>query len=234
MLNKERETMEILQSIPFTIKREDVIKALQMGRTPESVEMIIDDLLPQSESAANPKALFKVSYIENRNEDTIHIDGREFKSRVLSRNLERVERIFPYVVTAGRELDAIEIDKNDIMRMYCFDAIKELILEAAILHLEEYIKGEFTPGIMAHMNPGSLSDWPITQQKILFSLFGDVEELIGVRLTESFLMDPIKSVSGIHFPTEFDFKSCMLCTRHPCIKRKAAFDPEMAKNYNKK
>ena len=37
-------------------------------------------------------------------------------------------------------------------------------------------------------------------------------------------MDPIKSVSGIHFPTEIDFKSFMLCKRASCPKRKAKYE----------
>ena len=139
-------------------------------------------------------------------------------------------QLYQPLVIILQETPMLESRGDRLLQMTFEDQLKALIF----FHLEEHIKEDFTPGIMSHMNPGSLSDWPITQQKILFSLFGDVEELIGVRLTESFLMDPIKSVSGIHFPTEFDFKSCMLCTRYPCVKRKAAYDPEMAKNYNKR
>ncbi len=81
---------------------------------------------------------------------------------------------------------------------------------------------------------GAGDDWPITQQKELFSLFGGrekVEELIGVRLTDSFLMVPIKSVSGIFFPTEIRFESCQICPREQCIGRRAAYDPEVVKKY---
>jgi len=81
------------------------------------------------------------------------------------------------------------------------------------------------------MNPGSLESWPITQQKELFSLFGNVEELIGVKLTDSCVMFPLKSVSGIYFPTEINFESCQLCPREKCIGRRTPYDPELAKKY---
>ena len=224
--------MEILDKIPFSINVEEVIKYLHLRKNTQSIENSIRDLLDEAHEIANPKALYKESYIESRDLDSVNIERIQFKSKVLAKNLENAERVFPYVVTAGRELDNIEIDKNDFMRVFCFDAIKEMILESALHYLEKYLFEKFSPGTMAHMNPGSLSDWPISQQPVLFSLFGDEKDLIGVRLTESYLMDPIKSVSGIYFPTEVDFKSCMLCERHPCIKRRAPYNPEMAKKYN--
>ncbi len=82
------------------------------------------------------------------------------------------------------------------------------------------------------MNPGSLEDWPITQQKQLFSIFGNVEDLIGVKLTDSFLMIPRKSVSGIYFPTEVMFYSCQLCQRKNCEERQAPYDKSLEDKYS--
>jgi hypothetical protein len=81
------------------------------------------------------------------------------------------------------------------------------------------------------MSPGSLKDWPITEQKILFSSLGDVESAVGVRLTGSFLMIPRKSVSGIYFPTEIPFLSCQLCPREKCPSRQAAYDRKLVAKY---
>jgi hypothetical protein len=44
-----------------------------------------------------------------------------------------------------------------------------------------------------------------------------------VRLTESMLMIPRKSVSGIFFPSEEGFVACQLCERENCPSRKAPF-----------
>ena len=74
------------------------------------------------------------------------------------------------------------------------------------------------------MNPGSLPDWPITEQAKLFSLLGDVKALIGVTLTESMLMLPTKSVSGVYFETERNFENCELCARENCPGRRKPFD----------
>ncbi len=89
---------------------------------------------------------------------------------------------------------------------------------------------------MSRMAPGSgaADVWPITQQKELFSIFGNVEDLIGVKLTDKYLMIPIKSVSGIFFPTKCKFESCQLCPRERCVGRKAPYDPDLVKKYRGK
>jgi len=81
------------------------------------------------------------------------------------------------------------------------------------------------------MSPGSLKDWPINEQKKLFSILGDVESSLGVTLTPSFLMIPRKSLSGIYFPSEIPFLSCQLCPRQSCPSRQAAFDHKLAEKY---
>jgi hypothetical protein len=75
------------------------------------------------------------------------------------------------------------------------------------------------------MNPGSgdADVWPIQQQRELFSLLGDVQGELGVSLTESCLMVPNKTVSGLIFPTEIDFESCQVCKRKDCPNRRAPY-----------
>jgi hypothetical protein len=74
------------------------------------------------------------------------------------------------------------------------------------------------------MSPGSLGEWPLSQQRPLFASLGDVAGAIGVRLSESLLMVPAKSVSGVCFPTEESFESCQLCPREDCPGRRAPYD----------
>jgi hypothetical protein len=81
------------------------------------------------------------------------------------------------------------------------------------------------------MDPGSLEDWPITEQPKLFSIFGDTERLVGVRLTGSMLMVPRKSISGILFPSEEGFSSCQLCERAACPARRTPFDAALAAKF---
>jgi hypothetical protein len=221
----------IMTDVPFDITDEGVFETLKITRRNPTIERAVREAIEAVKGVARPKVLFKISYIERRGDDSLAIDGVEFKSRILRINMEKAERVFPYVATAGRELESLSVPKDDFMKTFCVDAVKELVLNAALGHFERRLAEMYALGPMAHMNPGSLGDWPVSEQPRLFELFGNVEELIGVRLRESHLMDPLKSVSGIYFPTEVNFKSCMLCSRHACIRRRAEYDPHIAARY---
>jgi hypothetical protein len=79
------------------------------------------------------------------------------------------------------------------------------------------------------MSPGSgdVEIWPVSQQKELFAILDGVTPHIGVRLTDSMLMIPNKSVSGIVFPTEVDYRGCQVCHRQNCPNRSAPFDEDL-------
>jgi hypothetical protein len=108
------------------------------------------------------------------------------------------------------------------------DTIKEMALGASTSYLRNHLKEKYLLGRLSSMNPGAgdVATWPIEQQQLLFSVFGNVEELIGVRLTDTHLMIPNKSVSGLFFPTEVPFESCMVCQRKNCPGRRAHYDPD--------
>jgi hypothetical protein len=60
-------------------------------------------------------------------------------------------------------------------------------------HLEKHLSKRFGLNTLSDMGPGQL-DWPITEQRQLFSILGDVRDKIGVMLTDHTLMIPRKSI----------------------------------------
>jgi hypothetical protein len=120
---------------------------------------------------------------------------------------------------------------KDLLEQYYLETIGDMALRSSRQYLEKYLKRHFGLGQLSRMNPGSLKDWPITEQKPLFSLFSGGEDLIGVRLTENMLMIPRKSVSGIFFPTEVTFFSCQLCPREGCPGRQAPYEETLREKY---
>jgi hypothetical protein len=99
-------------------------------------------------------------------------------------------------------------------------------LTVAASRLVEHLTQRFLLSKTAAMSPGSgdVDVWPIEQQKELFALLGDVKQQIGVELTDSYLMWPNKTISGIRFATQVDFRSCQVCRRENCSNRAAALD----------
>jgi len=194
----------------------------------------IEDLKALAREAGRigkPKALYGIGYVETRGEDFVVIDGARFKSRVLRVNLDKVHRVFPYIATGGRELDSWARSLEDMVHRFWADALCEMALGEALQVLNTHLEERYRIGRSSSMSPGSLGDWPIEEQIPLFSLLGNTEETAGVSLTESLLMVPLKSVSGIRFPSEEGFESCELCPRDDCPGRRAAYDKAL---YEKK
>jgi hypothetical protein len=191
----------------------------------------IQTLLEIAEPLISAKAVYKVCYIEEKLANTVMIDGVRFSSRVLRKNLEKVGRVFPYVVTIGARLEQKADAYTDLLEKYYLDVIGNVGLTEARKHLEDHLRSRFALEGLSYMSPGSLADWPIEEQRPLFSILKGAEISIGVRLTENLLMIPRKSVSGIYFPTEVTFYSCQLCPRQHCEGRKARYNEDLAKEY---
>jgi hypothetical protein len=223
--------METLDRIPLELNTAELLNRMRLRKESKTFEDATQELVERARPIARPRALYSICYVEHKGEDSVSLDGTVFTSRVLAKNLEKAERVFPYVVTCGRELDEIQIPSSDLVKYYCWEEIKALAMNTARRYLNDYLTSKYALGQMSRMAPGSLNDWPVTQQAQLFSLLGDVEAQIGVRLTDSFLMIPLKSVSGIYFPTEVRFESCQLCQRPVCSGRRAPYDPELAREY---
>jgi hypothetical protein len=216
----------ILDSIPVTLDPDEFQKLTHVDLSAPSVKTGAD-LIAEALPTARPKAMYKVCYMDERTDEEIELEGIRFTSTVLSRNLRKVERVFPYVVTCGVELDSIAVSPEDVFAGYMLDGLKELVLRRAIDHFRKHLAENY--GLdeqhLSTMNPGSGNRdvWPISQQRQLFQLLGDVEASIGVGLKDSYLMTPNKTVSGILFPTEVPFVSCQLCTRENCPRRRAQY-----------
>lgn len=224
-------TIEVLDNIPVALDAADIMR--QLHNNPAMKECV-DEMVALANQVARPKAVYALAYVDEHGDDSVVINGVRFTSRVLRMNLDKVHRVFPYVATCGREIDAAPIPADDMLKTFCMETIKRTLVAHARQYMDSHLKSTYAISQTSRMSPGSLADWPITQQKELFSLFGNVEDLIGVELTPSFLMVPVKSVSGICFPTEVRFESCMLCPREVCEGRRAPFDPAKLKAYKEK
>lgn len=228
MATDKNDAPVVIDDIPFDI---DPAAAMKRAGIPAGTpdEQRFGSVMNKFAMVARPRALYRVCYIEGRGEDRVAIGGAVFRSRALRRNLEGINRVFPYVVTCGAEADAFATDGGDILDEFRLDALRELLLKSAAAGLKTLLESRYGLAGSSSMSPGSgdVSLWPIEQQRDLFALLGDVEGLVGVRLTESCLMLPTKSLSGIRFPTAVDFESCRLCRREVCRDRKAPFDADL-------
>jgi hypothetical protein len=215
----------VLDDIPFHLPVEGIQRELRVRPGTEDAAALAQ-LVSEARAVARPRAVYLDAFVEARGEETVRVDGVTFRSRALRRGLDQVERVFPFVATCGREVEeAKPVWTDDVVAAFWWDAIQVRLLEAALSHLTEDIKARFRLEETAMMSPGAAeaSVWPLEEQGPLFRLLGDVESRIGVRLTDSYFMVPTKSVSGIRFATDREFRSCQVCRRPDCPRRAAPF-----------
>lgn len=202
----------------------DVLERLGMPRDHKFGETI-KAMMELAEPIAKPKAFFMEAKIEDRTENSVTIAGKTFHSTALANNFKEVDTVYPFLCTCGTELADYAESLPNIMEQYAFDAIMEFYLRRSSLALTEAIANYMEEdGSTSSVNPGSLVDWPITEQQELFGIFEDNADKIGVKLTKSSLMSPVKSVSGIRYPSQKEFRNCQLCQRKNCPTREAEFD----------
>lgn len=217
-------TRVVMDNIPFD---PDVnALAAQLRVKPDSARMArLRDLVSEARAIARPKALYLVARLDARGDDYVVLNGTKFTSRVLQVNLAKVHRAFVCIATCGVEMEDWAQSKRDLLEQFQADAIAGAALMAAREALARHLEQVYQPGRLGEMNPGSLPDWPLLEQRPLFDLLGDSQRDIGVQLLDSYLMKPIKTTSGLLFPAEEGFHNCQLCPMEDCPGRRSPYDP---------
>lgn len=217
--------MNILSTIPFTLDADRIMAEAHVETGSDDAAELLA-LIERARDIGRPKAGYAVCFVTGRDGDQVRIDGISFQSRTLAHQLKNVERVFPHVATCGAEMDRAAPADGDMVKTFWWDVIKSRLLGAAHDYLNTHLHRQYRLGKTAVMRPGSGDAlvWPIEQQAGLFALLGAVQRDLGVELLASSLMAPNKTISGILFPTETDFRSCEVCHRDACPSRQASFN----------
>ena len=120
--------------------------------------------------------------------------------RIIERQLRGSEAYALFICTAGLAFEQYQQQLksgDDMVHVFIADALGSVIAEKCADRMEELLQQNVDKLGWHHTNrfsPGYCG-WHVSQQQFLFPLFEG--NTCGVRLTNSSLMLPIKSVSGI-------------------------------------
>ena len=210
-------------SIPYAGSYEEAARRLHVN---EDLEDEFRDIFAECQQIGRPKGVFGECPVF-QDEAGTHVGDQAFASQVMRVNFKGSARVFPYVITCGRELYDFAQATDDPLERYWIDTISELALREVGQRLHQAVLETYGVRHINSMNPGSLPDFPISCQRGLFSLLEGGAEKIGVELRSTFLMLPYKSGSGIYYESEAKYENCMLCTRLDCPGRRAPFNEKM-------
>lgn len=145
---------------------------------------------------------------------------------IILRQLRGSEAYALFICTAGTAYGDYQqhlTRQGDMVRVFIADALGSVIAERVADAMEEHLQQSIDKLLWHHTNrfsPGYCG-WHVSQQQLLFPLFQG--QTCGVTLTDSSLMMPIKSVSGViglgKEVRRLDY-TCGLCNFSKCYKRR--------------
>ncbi len=229
--------MNTSTSVNIVIDRNKVCQRLgYKDRSPAAHMLsVIDSQIEKAYKLIKPAYTYELKEIE-------HISGAEvsfgdslvFSSNTISYALSGCEWGALYVATIGGDLEEEMtrlMNKGDILEATILDAIGSTAVIQIRFNLQDTIneiakaKGCRTT---VRFSPG-YCDWHVNQQKILFQSVD--ADSVGVRLTESCMMIPIKSISGVIGLGKLDPAKPPPCVticekRASCNHKSISWDPE--------
>ena len=222
----------MLVSREFRLSPEDVPEKdiwFAMGYRDAVPEERIRRIVLEYRDALVPQAVIKYMYqvveAEKLSSTQVIMGGKLFSPRgIICSYLKGMTHAVIFVGTAGREFDAALRKlhaEGDILADYVADSIGSVLAESSVSQIEKDNKS-WEGHISLSYSPG-YCDWNIREQHLLFSLFPD--EPCGIRLSDSSLMSPEKSVSGFFALGEELQRQpyhCEICKNTRCYKRKNA------------
>ncbi len=190
---------------------------------------VATELLALSKDICRIKAQYSVFEnirLDNR-QRTLEIGKVTFSpGKIIYGQLKNTESLVVFLCTAGKEIGNVSrkaMSEKDLLRGYVLDVIGSELVEAAADLMQEGIGKDFADGgykITNRYSPGYCG-WDVSEQNELFRLIPD--NYCGIKLTDSYLMDPVKSVSGIIGIGRNVKKlpyTCNICDMQDCIYRK--------------
>lgn len=143
--------------------------------------------------------------------------------------MEKAEKLAVFICSAGEKFTTFTekyTKEGDFLKAYVTDILGSLTAEKAIEYILKKLEEEMAArgiNVSNSYSPG-YCNWPLTDQQSLFAILP--KNPCGISLTESSLMLPIKSVSGIvGIGKNIEKKSyaCEICESINCVYRKIRF-----------
>lgn len=211
------------------IDRREVLRYLGYGRTKADsvVSGMVEESIKELFGEARPRHIYREYPLALEADNRINGGCFFVTSRNLSRNLRDCARIIVFAATLGTGADYL-IEKYNRLQMS-----RAVIMQAAsTAMIEEYcdqvcrkLKEDYEARglfLRPRFSPG-YGDFPLDcQERLLDSL--EAGKRIGIKLTDSLLMMPSKSVTAVmgagSRPCGCDVRGCEVCGKSNCLYRR--------------
>lgn len=219
----------------LVLNPDDIYISMGQGYVPDKeMSYQLEKLKKEISRIIKPKCLFVFYKANPARKHYISVGELEFHTGVvITQYLAKAEYYAVMVATAGHEFQDFQQKVNtsgDIYKEYLLDSIGSAIAEAVAAYacskIEE-VASEYKWSTSRPYSPGYCG-WHVSQQQLLFSLLPKAP--CGIRLCDSSLMFPMKSVSALIAvgPNTQKLKyGCELCNKPDCYKNRSRLTNKM-------
>ncbi|MBU1100287.1 MAG: hypothetical protein KKA84_07760 [Bacteroidetes bacterium] len=218
-------TSQIVPSFSDVLRRQGVP---EQATIKEAIRLDFYSALEIFQSSAKPQYLAEEISKEIFDE-IFNASGLNEEENPLQSIYSAADQIALFVITVGGVVtEKIKecMTKNEIVIASMMDTIASLAVENSVGLLEDYFAEKWNSReeeTVLGYSPGYCG-WHLAGQTEIFRILKP--EKIDVHLSDSFLMEPIKSVSGVIIkgPKEIhlfrnNFQFCSTCVDHTCVSR---------------
>lgn len=213
------------------IDENQIIKNLgyDLNTVPQYIHQTIGEFLIEIPKKIHPQCKISIAPIDEISfqKKCIKCGNVCFDTQpIITKRLRTATTVAFFVCTIGNHIEEwskSKIDSGDLVSGFIIDQIGSVLVEQLADWMELQLDTIITPHGWKRTNrysPG-YCNWSVSEQKKLFSFFPP--HPCGVTLTESALMMPIKSVSGIigvgPHVVQKDYE-CSLCDLENCYQRR--------------
>jgi hypothetical protein len=195
---------------------------------PARVTALVDDYLENISELIDPSFSYVTKDLFMVWGSAIVIEGPAvFESEIVSRLLERCDKVAIFIVTLGSYLEemvqSLAQDKL-VLQASVLDAVGSAAVEVLAESVRDSIRRSVSTdglSVSRYFGPGHC-DWDLSQQEVVFRALD--ENHSGVQLTDGYLMLPQKSATGIigigQSPEIEDYNPCRTCEKQDCSGRR--------------
>ncbi len=210
------------------ISREQIFKELGYAENaiPEFFGEQIDEILERYQRLCSIRAAYRIVDVSVHNNHGLLVNNTLFDlNKIIAFQLKNAERLVVFICTIGAQMENWSsqlFSEGDGVKAHFVDTIASAAVEKATDLLHDYIEQKMTEkrlSVTNRFSPGYCG-WSLSEQHLLFSFFPS--GCCGIELTESALMLPRKSTSGVIGVGSSVKKEpyyCDRCTNQDCTYR---------------
>lgn len=191
----------------------------------EYILSMIDEMLIYLKSCCKPRLGYMICDGKRINKEFVEVQQTLLHTgAIIATAMKEAESIAIFTVTLGKEFDKwmhTLRSEDDIVNEFVANTLGSVLAEALVEQLVEQLEEDVTKNdllISNNYSPG-YCDWRLDEQKKIFAILPPL--ITGIELTDSCLMLPIKSVSGIIAVGKNVKKrpyKCAVCSMKTCVR----------------